>query len=383
MTATTSTRHPGSGRRSPVDWAAAGEAAAAIAPPGPAMTREEIAELVAELRDCAGLAVDPVAETAQLEAGPDAGEVLVVDRAGWARANARSFGHLVDPVLARALERQRLEKGRDVPDAFLGLSRALNAAETGGLLAFMATKVLGQYDVLAPDGGRLLLVAPNVAQVEREIGAVPADFRLWVALHEETHRAQFGANPWLAGWFRGQVTDLLDDLLADPGSTVERFVEGLGRLPDILRGASDDPTGGAAGDGTAGGRRTPTGLVDLVQTPEQRARLDALTAVMSLLEGHADVVMDEVGPSVVPSVAQIRARFDARRRGTGPVDRVVRRLLGLEAKAAQYRDGARFVRAVTDEVGIEGFNAVWAGPDALPSPAELREPSTWVARVHG
>ncbi|WP_380169180.1 zinc-dependent metalloprotease [Jannaschia sp. R86511] len=369
-----------------VDWAAAGAAAGALAPPGPPMTRVEIDELVAELRECAALAVDPVAETAELEAGDDAGEVLVVDRAGWARANAASFGHLMDPVIASALATQRERRGQTRagrigsrlgagPTPATAVARAVNAAETGGLLAFMATKVLGQYDVLAPEGGRLLLVAPNVAQVESEIGAVPSDFRLWVCLHEETHRAQFGANPWLGAWFRAQVVELLEDMLADPGSSLERLLEGLGRLPEILRAPAptdDSPPGTAS-----------TGLIDLVQSPEQKERLDALTAVMSLLEGHADVVMDAVGPSVVPSVAQIRSRFQARRGGTGPLDRVVRRLLGLEAKAAQYRDGARFVREVSDRVGTSGFNAVWDGPDTLPAAAELRDPAAWVARVHG
>ncbi len=363
-----------------VDWAAAGTAAAALAPPGPPMTRAEIDDLVAELRECAALAVDPVAETAELEAGEDAGDVLVVDRAGWARANAASFGHLMDPVIAASLQKQKEKRaaaGRttsDGPAGVAALTRAVGAAETGSLLAFMATKVLGQYDVLAPDGGRLLLVAPNVAQVETEIGAVPSDFRLWVCLHEETHRVQFGANPWLAAWFRGQVVDLLEDMLADPTSSLQRLVEGLGRLPEILRApgpTADAPAGSAS-----------SGLIDLVQTPEQKQRLDALTAVMSLLEGHADVVMDAVGPSVVPTVAQIRSRFGARRGGTGPVDRAVRRLLGLDAKVAQYRDGARFVRAVTEQVGTGGFNAVWTGPETLPSAAELREPAAWVARVH-
>ena len=363
-----------------VDWAAAGAAAAALAPPGPAMTRAEIDDLVAELRECARLAVDPVAETAELDAGDDAGEVLVVDRAGWAKANAASFGHLMDPVIAssmrrRATERTAAGKGTsDAPPAVVAVTRAVNAAETGGLLAFMATKVLGQYDVLSPTGGRLLLVAPNVAHMESEIGAVPSDFRLWVCLHEETHRVQFGANPWLAVWFRAQVTELLEDMLADPTGSLQRLVDGLGRLPAILRApapTADAPAGSAS-----------TGLIDLVQTPEQKRRLDELTAVMSLLEGHADVVMDAVGPSVVPTVAQIRARFGARRGGTGPLDRTLRRLLGLDAKVAQYRDGARFVRAVTERVGTGGFNAVWSGPEALPSAAELREPAAWVARVH-
>ena len=81
-------------------------------------------------------------------------------------------------------------------------------------------------------------------------------------------------------------------------------------------------------------------------SPEQKAILDRVTGVMSLLEGHADVVMDGVGPSVIPTVDAIRGKFDERRKGVGTLDRLLRRLLGLEAKMAQYRDGAVFVRHV-------------------------------------
>ena len=360
-----------------LDWAAAGAAAGAIAPPGPPLTRPEIEALVVDIRDAAVRAQGPVADTARMHVPGGQGVVLVVDRPGWARANARSFGALVDPVLEPALAKQasaRAERTgsapRSVPPAVAAVSRAVNAAETGALLAFLATKVLGQYDLFGPAGGRLLLVAPNIAHVESEIGAVPADFRLWVCLHEETHRVQFGANPWFAAWFTEQVRELVADLLEDPGASVERLLEGLGRLPELFRTPQ-------------AGEPPSMGLVDLIQTPEQREKLESLTAVMSLLEGHADVVMDEVGPLVVPTVNQIRARFDKRRQGLGPVDRVVRRLLGLEAKAAQYRDGAAFVRAVTAEVGTDGFNAVWSSPDTLPRRGELADASAWVARVHG
>jgi coenzyme F420 biosynthesis associated uncharacterized protein len=122
-------------------------------------------------------------------------------------------------------------------------------------------------------------------------------------------------------------------------------------------------------------------LFELLGSPEQKAILDRVTGVMSLLEGHADVVMDGVGPSVIPSVSEIRAKFNQRRQGVGTLDRILRRLLGLEAKMAQYRDGARFVRAVVDKVGKEGFNAVFAAPDHLPSLAEIHDPDAWVARV--
>ncbi len=352
-----------------VDWNFAVTLGAKVAGDGPEVTPEDAAAAVAELRADAEMSTGLVRDFTGLVAHDNTAPVLVVDRRGWVQANADGFATIIEPLI------EKLAAKKGVPSALsMAIGSRVTGAEVGLLLGFLGSKVLGQFDPFHDPSGRLLLVAPNIVHVERELSADPTDFRLWVCLHEETHRVQFGANPWLAAWFRGQVVELLDDMLADPASSLQRLVEGLGRLPDILRApapTADAPAGSAS-----------TGLIDLVQTPEQKARLDALTAVMSLLEGHADVVMDAVGPSVVPTVAQIRSRFGARRGGTGPVDRAVRRLLGLDAKVAQYRDGARFVRAVTEQVGTSGFNAVWTGPETLPSAAELREPAAWVARVH-
>jgi len=235
----------------------------------------------------------------------------------------------------------------------------------GSVLAFLSSRVLGQYDVFGSDGGRLLLVAPNVVQVERELGVDPSDFRLWVCLHEETHRVQFAACGWLREHMMSEVRALVSDLVGEPGAVLDRVGAALQQLPDVLRGQSE------------------TGLLDLVQTPEQRRALAELTAVMSLLEGHADVVMDEVGPSVIGTVADIRRKFTRRRAGRGSVDQLMRRLLGLDAKMRQYADGARFVRGVVDEVGMDGFNAVWTSPQTLPRPEEIADPKAWVRRVHG
>ena len=151
------------------------------------------------------------------------------------------------------------------------------------------------------------------------------------------------------------------------------------------RVAAEHDAGGPERREPAFGRGEGSGvpLLDAVQTPAQRAELADLTAIMSLLEGHADVVMDEVGPQVVPSVDVIRERFTRRRAGRSTVDRLLRRLLGLDAKMRQYADGARFVREVTAAVGVDGFNAVWTGPDTLPVAAEIADPGAWVRRVHG
>jgi len=343
-----------------VDWEFAKATGSRLVPAGPSVTAAEAASVVAEVRDAARRARQPVADTSRLHAPGDAPGVLVVDRPTWIALNADSMSALMDPVFGALIDKQKKAPG----DLAKAVGGRVTGAEAGTMLAFMAGKVLGQYD-LAPGGTpQLLLVAPNLVQVERELGVDPADFRLWVCMHEETHRVQFTAVPWLRDHMVERVRTLATDLVPDPESLQETMQRLVHQLPDAVR------SGGA-------------GITELIATPEQRERLAEVTAVMSLLEGHADVVMDEVGPQVIPSVAHIRQRFNERRKGVGAFDRVLRRLLGLEAKMRQYRDGAVFVREVTAAVGTDGFNRVWESPETLPKPAEIEKPSAWVSRVHG
>jgi coenzyme F420 biosynthesis associated uncharacterized protein len=339
-----------------VDWGVASATARRLARPGPEVSTQEAAEVVAELRGLAAQARGPVAAVTGLDAPADGAQVLVIDRPGWIDANLAMLRSMLEPVVERLAEHRQ-------PSAVVSsVGSKVTGAEAGGLLALLSGKVLGQYDIAPDTVPRLLLVAPNLVAVERELDVVPGDFRLWVCLHEETHRVQFTAVPWLREHVLGEARDLAIDLLPDP-SSVGRRIEDLARaLPEVLRGQ-----GGS--------------LAEVLATPEQRERLARLTAVMSLLEGHADVVMDDVGPQVVGSVAQIRERFQARRAGRGGVDRLLRRLLGLEAKMRQYRDGARFVRAAVEAVGMDGFNRVWTAPETLPTPAEIEDPKAWLARV--
>lgn len=336
-----------------VDWELAVALGSRVAGDGPPVSSGQAQEVVTGLRADAERSTGLVRDYTGLVAEERTAPVLVVNRAGWVEANAAAFSTVIDPVVARLTE----TKG-----APSGLSQALGSrvtgAEVGLLLGFLGSRVLGQFDPFHDPSGRLLLVAPNIVHVERQIRADPADFRLWVCLHEETHRVQFTAVPWMREHLFAQVQDLVDTV--EPTRMAEDLVAGASRL---LRG------GGS--------------LLDVVGTPEQREVLDRVTGVMSLLEGHADVVMDGVGPSVIPSVAQIRRAFDRRRQGVGVLDRLLRRLLGLEAKMAQYRDGAKFVRSVVAKVGMEDFNAVWATPEHLPSRAEIGDPAAWVARVLG
>ena len=344
-----------------VDWEFAKTTARTFVPAGPTVTRAEAEAEVAAIRAAAGVARQPVADTARMQTPPEAPDALVVDRATWIAVNADSMSAMLDPTFDAMVAK----RGGNAPSATaMAFGGKVTGAEAGALLAFMASKVLGQYD-LAPGGTpALLLVAPNILSVATELGVDREDFRKWVCMHEETHRVQFTANPWLRDHLIEQARSLAVDLAPDP----ERFQEIAGRLaeklPDLFREGS-------------------TGLAELFTTPEQREKLAGLTAVMSLLEGHADVVMDDVGPAHIPTVAHIRARFSERRKGAGAPDRLLRRLLGLEAKMRQYRDGAVFVRGVQDKVGVEGFNAIWTSPDTLPLPREIEEPEAWVRRVHG
>jgi coenzyme F420 biosynthesis associated uncharacterized protein len=313
--------------------------------------------VVGELREDAAIARGHVAGVTGLDAPAAGARVLVVDRPGWIDANLAMLRGMLEPVVERLTERRQ-------PSALVAsVGSKVTGAEAGGLLAMLSGKVLGQYDIAPGGEPRLLLVAPNLVAVERELGVVRADFRLWVCLHEETHRVQFTAVPWLRDHVLGEAQGLAADLLPDASSLSKRLEDLVRAVPEVLRGE-----GGS--------------LAEVLATPEQRERLARLTAVMSLLEGHADVVMDDVGPQVVASVAQIRERFQARRAGRGGVDRLLRRLLGLEAKMRQYRDGARFVRAAVEAVGMDGFNQVWTSPETLPLPAEIEDPQAWLARVH-
>lgn len=332
-----------------IDWEFAAGIGARLTRSGPAMshyTRDAVTE---ELFSAAERAEGPVREYTGMGDGTPPRPALVVDRPGWVHAAAASMADLT---------------GSDRNGKWLAKPAG---AQAGALLAYLSSAVLGQYD---PFSRTLLLVAPNVVAVERSLKVPPSDFRLWVCLHEVTHRVQFAQAPWMA--------DIMRDLAAELAATVDEPVgEVAGRLIAVakdLRNPGDKPMS----------QRGMLGVVRALQAEPQRESLDRVLALGTLLEGHADHVMDGVGPAVVPSVVRIRRAFDGRRRRSGnPIQRALRVLLGVDAKMAQYVHGKRFVDAVVAKAGTAAFNTVWSGPDALPTLAEIDDPDAWVARVLG
>ena len=345
-----------------VDWDLAVSTATRLISPGPEVTRSEADAAVRSLADQVAVAAAHVERITGLHADGPTPVTRVVDRPGWVKVNAEGMAHLLTPLVAR------LEERRPRPTGRIGQTVGPKATglQAGAVLAFLSGKVLGQFEFFADPAGQLLLVAPNVVEAERTLGVSPADFRLWVALHEVTHRLQFTAVPWLRGHLTGEIDALVEATDLDPEALRERLSGIASQLGGVVRGGPDSQ-----------------GLLGLVQSPAQKEVVDRLTAFMSLVEGHAEYVMNAVGPEVVPSIGAIRERFGKRRQGAGPVDRLLRRLLGLDVKIRQYADGSRFVGAVVDAVGIEGFNVVWTSPDTLPRKSELATPLDWVQRVHG
>jgi coenzyme F420 biosynthesis associated uncharacterized protein len=336
----------------PVDWDLARRTAARLVAPGPDASRDEAVELVRRLRSDAAVAEGHVRGVTGMGAGLPLLPADVVDRPAWAAAAIDGMAALTAD--ARLPHTPRV--ARAVTAATAGL-------QVGGVLAYLGGRVLGQYDPFGGgDGeGRLLLVAPNVYAAQQALDVPSADFGMWVCLHEATHRLQFTAVPWLRAHFSGEVGRFLS--LADTvrGNLLERLPEAVAAIR------------GSGGDSLV--------LVELLQGPEQRAVLDRLLALTTLLEGHADHVMDAAGPEVVPSVETIRARFTQRRRGGGLVDRLLRALLGVEAKVKQYAVGSAFTKYVVLAAGMDGFNRVWESPETLPTRAELADPAAWLRRV--
>jgi coenzyme F420 biosynthesis associated uncharacterized protein len=334
-----------------VDWGFAATVGQWLARPGPPSTDYTRHQVVDNLATAAKAAEPPVRDVTGLHTNGVVPDARIVDRPGWIRAAAESM--------------RVMTGGTDKPRGVI--SGRLTGAQTGAVLAFVASGILGQYDPFN-DGGCLLLVYPNVIAVERQLRLEPSDFRLWVCLHEVTHRVQFTANPWLSGY----MSQALGVLTQESSDDVTRVV---GRLADFARGRGDSSPDDPHSQGILG-------LLRAVQSEPQREALDQLLVLGTLLEGHADHVMDAVGPVVVPSVAAIRSRFDERRhRKQPPLQRLLRALLGIDAKLSQYTRGKAFVDHVVDRVGMERFNAVWTGPATLPRPVEIEYPQRWIDRV--
>lgn len=370
-----------------VDWQMAERVASWIIARRPGTTAYGAAELSRSFTEVTARAEELVA-TATGWRSPTPARTVVTDRTGWVRANVASFQRLLGPALVK-FERKRAEKKEqqrqrrarpgslppwltELPEPWAGrvagASRSVSGAQLGAVLAWMSTRVLGQYDLLltedmAEDQDLLYYVGPNVVELEDRYGFPAGEFRLWLALHEVTHRCQFTAVPWLRDHFLALVDQATEPFQADP----RRLAEMVRRTAEQVRS-----------------KRSPlddAGLLGLVASEQQLDAIRKLQAMMSLLEGHGDVTMDRAGATEVPGASRFSRVLRERRQSVKGPAKVLQQVLGLEAKLRQYQQGEEFVHAVERAGGAELFARVWQGPEWLPSLDEIREPSLWTARA--
>ena len=342
--------------------------------------------------------------------GPARGKVTT--RAGWIDANIKSFQRLLKPLADRLAgdggtggggdkNGSAAQSGFGANGSSIGGSGGLvanssgsnssgpnssnsnkfsarmmqkfAALEVGAMLGWMSTRVLGQYDLLvieneeAPleeDGQDVVYyVAPNIAALEWRHGFPPDEFRLWIALHEVTHRAQFTGVAWLREHFLSLVDQSLNSVSTDP----KAFGTAMSQIAAARREGRNPFAEG--------------GIAVLVASPEQREVLDQIMGMMSLLEGHGDVTMDRAGADHLSEIPRFRSVISHWRSQVGPLARLMRQMMGIEAKMNQYAAGERFIAAVEEAGGTEFLDKAWEGPECLPSMAEIRDPSLWIDRV--
>jgi coenzyme F420 biosynthesis associated uncharacterized protein len=346
----------------PVDWSLAERVAIRVAGTDPFAESYLADSMEQDFAAATAEAEELVTQATGLRSSSGPARSRVTDRPGWIRANVASFQRILRPLTDRLSE--RLPSG---PAA--AVTSRVAGAEVGVLLGWMSTRVLGQYDLLVIDDEDphdqdvVYYVGPNVLALEKKFAFPPQEFRLWLALHEVTHRAQFTGVPWLRDHYLSLVHATLDGVDPDP----KRILDALARVIDEVRSGRKPFDDG--------------GLATLLASPEQREVLDRIGGLMSLLEGHGDVTMDRAGAGRIPSAARFSRVLRERRASARPIARVAQRLLGLEAKMNQYAQGERFIEEVERRAGMGAVDQAWEGPDRLPSLAEIRDPQAWLSRL--
>jgi coenzyme F420 biosynthesis associated uncharacterized protein len=338
----------------PISWSTAKRVAGKVSGSEPFSHSYLAASIEQDFIDLTKKAEDFIADATGLEsAGP--ARVRVTDRAGWVKANVSTFERVLRPLTDRLARKRVSTVGKQVTGAQLGL-----------VLGWMSTRVLGQYDLVLErdihpeEQDFLYYVSPNVLALEKRYAFPPREFRLWIALHECTHRAQFTGVPWMPGHFRSLVHALLEDVEADSKKLGETLKNVLSRNDDATKNG---------------------GLFAAVATPEQREILNKLGGMMALLEGHADVTMSRAAGNLLPGAERFERVMHQRRTNSVGVTKMFQHLLGMEAKLRQYVEGASFVREVEREGGRPLFDLVWQRSENLPTAEEIRDPKSWISRM--
>jgi coenzyme F420 biosynthesis associated uncharacterized protein len=346
----------------PIDWALAARIASRVGGRDPFASSYHYDSLTPDFERYTEQAEVLVSKATGLVSAAGPAKVRVTDRAGWVDANVASFQRLLRPITAKLGEKMGASP-------FAPVTRRMAGAELGLLLGWMSTRVLGQYDLLVIEDERpeeqdvVYYVGPNVLALEKRFAFPPGEFRLWLALHEITHRLQFTGIPWLRPHFLSLIERSVGSLEPDP----KQFLDSLRRAVDTVR-SGEDPL-------------ADNGMLGLFASPQQREVLGEMGGMMSLLEGHGDVTMDRAGADQIPSSDRFSRVLRERRQQLNPAAKMLQKVMGLEAKLNQYAQGEDFIEKVEEAGGPALLNRAFERPENLPSLVEIRSPDLWIDRI--
>jgi coenzyme F420 biosynthesis associated uncharacterized protein len=299
-----------------------------------------------------------------LPKAPD--QTFAFDRIDWINANLEAFKVMFAPIEALNSETAGSSFAARL---WGGINRNVISAEVGLMLGYLARRVLGQYD-LALLGrepvttGKLYYVEPNIAMVERALHLPKDEFRMWLALHEVTHAFEFEGHDWVRPHFNSLLERYFEHFKAD----VEQLRQGWRGMKAIVDRARSKDRGDAS-------------WIEAMMVPEQRAIFNEMQALMCIVEGYSNYVMNGVGKQLLPSYESIAAKFEQRKRERGFAEQLFARLTGLDMKMAQYRLGEEFIDRIASEHGKAAVDRIWASADNMPTMDEIRHPERWMVRV--
>lgn len=351
-----------------IDWERAREIAVNMNKTA-TLTATERQSLNAYYSDLVEQCVPIITEYTGVTLPPNDERTYAFDRVDWISANLESFQRLFAPIEAL----NETKRGRSIlARAWHGVNQNLMSYEIGLMLGYMARRVMGQYDLAmfgrepVSDPGKLYFVEPNIRGIERKLGLPKEDFRMWLALHETTHVFEFEAHPWVRQHFNALLDQYINFLQQDT-EFLKQGMRGLKVFVDRVRNPE--------------GEDQPGSWMEAIMDSDQRALFNEMQALMSVIEGYSNHVMNAVGKNLLPNYDEISRKFEERQKLNTQADQLVARLTGLNVKMEQYRQGEEFIDAVVEKRGHAFAYKVWDKPEHLPSMAELKDPDAWIARI--
>ncbi len=347
-----------------IAWTTAAKVAKGVIGTFPPEDLEALGRTEQELGAFSSEALALVSAASGLHLDTEVLPVSVVSRSQWVDANVRSMSSLLDPLAEKLT--------RNMPGPLGALGAQASAVQFGLLFGWMSRRVLGQYDaaLFANGDGEgegsttpIYIVGSNIITLEARFGFPREQFERWVLLHELTHKLQFEAVPWMVDYYRGLVSSLIENVNLGPGDVFE----GLTRVVEELREG-----------------RNPlreSGVAGLFVNDQQRAILARLGGLMSVLEGHGDLIMGRAAAGVIPESERFEEALHQRRESPNLVAKIIGQLYGLDAKLRQYAAGKAFLEAIEEAGGHEAIAKLFEKSEYMPDLEEINAPDKWLKRV--